>query len=222
MEQLGTLEAKRPAEARGRETEPLTVERRSFRAGQSIVRSGEPALLLLLNEGWAAEERALDNGRRQIVQLFIPGDIIGFAQLNGAAVLDLVSLTRGSYSVLGKAEQALHSDPRSPAGARLRSAMSRRNAELIDHIVRLGRMGAVERLAQVLLSLFSRQQAVGLTEDNRMQLPLTQMQMADHLGISTVHANRVVQELRAEGFLELSRSRATFPNREGLARKYGH
>ena len=68
-------------------------------------------------------------------------------------------------------------------------------------IVALGRRSALEHTAHLLCEMFLRLRAVGLTEDDSFKLPLTQAELGDSLGLSTVHVNRVVQELRAKGLI---------------------
>jgi CRP-like cAMP-binding protein len=65
----------------------------------------------------------------------------------------------------------------------------------------MGRRSALEHTAHLLCELFLRLRAVGLTEDDSFKLPLTQVELGDTLGLSTVHVNRVVQELRAKGLI---------------------
>jgi CRP-like cAMP-binding protein len=68
-------------------------------------------------------------------------------------------------------------------------------------IVSIGRQSALEHAAHLFCEMFLRLQAVGLTEDDSFKLPLTQAELGDTLGLSTVHVNRVIQELRAEGLI---------------------
>jgi CRP-like cAMP-binding protein len=68
-------------------------------------------------------------------------------------------------------------------------------------IVSIGRQSALEHAAHLLCELFFRLQVIGLTEDYSFKLPLTQAEMADTLGLSTVHVNRILQELRAQGLI---------------------
>ncbi len=76
-------------------------------------------------------------------------------------------------------------------------------ASLLDHIVRLGRQTAYERMAHLLLELRWRLAEVGLGDERKFPLPLTQEVLADALGLSIVHVNRTLQQLRREGLLEM-------------------
>nr|WP_246718902.1 helix-turn-helix domain-containing protein [Microvirga terrestris] len=71
----------------------------------------------------------------------------------------------------------------------------------VSEIVSIGRQSAREHAANLFCELFLRLQAVGLTEGSSFKLPLTQAELGDILGLSTVHVNRILQELRAEGLI---------------------
>lgn len=90
-------------------------------------------------------------------------------------------------------------------------------AELLNAILRLGRQMALERTAHLLLELRDRLAAVGLSERDRFPLPLTQEALADTLGLSTVHMNRSLQELRRERLLRLDGGVAELLNPHRLA-----
>ncbi|MGH7021426.1 MAG: Crp/Fnr family transcriptional regulator [Brevundimonas sp.] len=88
---------------------------------------------------------------------------------------------------------------------------------LINQVVRLGRQSAVERLAHLLLELRYRQTLVDPDIDAAFRLPLTQDELADATGLSTVHVNRTLQQLRREGFLDLAQGEAVLRHTERLA-----
>jgi CRP-like cAMP-binding protein len=180
--------ATRPYSPDARSPEPL-LRPRTFGAQEILVRQGQPAQLFRLTSGWVAEQRFLSNGRRQIVDLAIPGDIVGFGEEKGT----------------GK------------VAALLNRAMAVRNARLVDHLVRLGQLSAIERAAQVFLSLYDRLSAAGLVTGHAMPMPLTQAQLAEHLGMSVVHVNRTLQQLRRDGLLEIRNGRAVLRDRTTLA-----
>ena len=98
----------------------------------------------------------------------------------------------------------------------LAEAEAQEYAGLVDHIVRLGRMSAYERTAHLLLELFQRQRRAGLAQADSMPLPINQEMLADALGLSIVHTNRVLQQLRRDGFIVSRPGRVIFQDPEAL------
>jgi len=183
-----------------------------------------PRLRILLS-GWACACRTLPDGRRQILRLILPGDLCSVFALDarpdaGAAV----ALTRARTADLGPVHVLLDpSCPQQPAvAATLRTVAAREYAGLLTHLVRLGRMSAYERTGHLLLELFERQQRAGLVQGRSMPLPLTQEVLADVLGLSIVHVNRTLQQLRREGLIVYRAGRVTFSDMERLADLCGY
>jgi CRP-like cAMP-binding protein len=83
-------------------------------------------------------------------------------------------------------------------------------------MVGIGRRSAFTRVAHLFCELIVRMQAVGLSSDYSVELPLTQTDIADALGLSTVHVNRTLQEIRSAGLIKLSRGRLVVLDWEGL------
>jgi len=181
---------------------PLTVA--NFSAGQEVARRGDaPSRCTLVLSGFLYGHKALDNSRRQITSVLVPGDI---ADLN---TLRLPILDH-SISALGPAVVAFlphtalkYTLDRSPplAHAFLREAFVEA-AILREWVVNLGRREALAKVAHLVCELAVRLQAVDLGRNLCFSVPWTQMDLADACGISAVHANRVVQELRRLGLVE--------------------
>jgi CRP-like cAMP-binding protein len=93
---------------------------------------------------------------------------------------------------------------------------STEEARLLDHVVRLGRHTAYERVAHLLLELRERLAAAGLGDDRRFPLPVTQEVLADALGLSVVHINRILQQLRRERLIETRAGQAVLLDPELL------
>jgi CRP-like cAMP-binding protein len=85
-------------------------------------------------------------------------------------------------------------------------------------MVGIGRRSAYTRIGHLLCEVFVRLQAVGLTNDDRCEFPITQSEIGDALGLSTVHVNRSLQELRGDGLIELERSTLTVLDWPGLTK----
>ncbi len=168
--------------------------------GEDIVREGDrPTESILLLEGFAARYDILRKGKRQITALHIPGD---FVDLHSFLVkkMDHAVLAITPCSVAGVPHEILrHISESHPHLTRLLGVNLAVDAAIHRQwIVALGRRSALEHTAHLFCEMFLRLRAVGLTEDHSFKLPLTQAELGDSLGLSTVHVNRVVQELRAK------------------------
>jgi CRP-like cAMP-binding protein len=183
-----------------------------------IVREGDmPSESSLLVEGFACRYSLTDEGKRQILSFHISGDIPDLQSLH-LHVMD------HSLATLGPSRLAFiqHDDLRSLMRAHPRLGDLLWRDTLIDAavfrqwMVGLGRRNAHGRIAHLLCELLVRLKAVELVEDHAFTLPVTQVELSDALGISTVHINRVLQELRGENLISLSGSSLKVLNWEGL------
>ncbi|MFL5295826.1 MAG: Crp/Fnr family transcriptional regulator [Phenylobacterium sp.] len=170
----------------------------------------------LVVSGWAAAARALPDGRRQILQIFLPGDVLGVTSVTKAGAVALSNVTTTDARPLTAAFAA--QDP-AHAGLRLawERAVSERELQLLDQIVRLGRLSAYERTAHLLMELMTRHRQAGLSDGRRMPWPLTQETLADVLGLSVVHVNRILQQLRRESMIQLRSGQMVVPDLQRLA-----
>jgi CRP-like cAMP-binding protein len=183
-------------------------------ARTELVRDGEAAPRpQVLVEGWACRQRLLADGRRQIVFVLLPGDPIGFTRRRRPMPFGSVTtLTQAQVSEAGllrdSARDSARGAPGEPPGretglaAALREAWEMEEIWLVNQVVRLGRQTAYERVAHFLLELRERLAAVGRVQDNRFTFPITQEVLADALGLSVVHMNRTMQQLRRDGLIE--------------------
>lgn len=174
-----------------------------YAKGTMLSGAGPTRQLKLVVAGWAAETRVLADSRRQICALHLPGDVVtprlsaplglyGVTALTKLECLDLTSLLDA---------------PECPEKASLRraliAALTLNEARRYEHIVRLGQHTAPERLIHLLFELRERlAQADGDAPDS-FRLPLTQEDLADALGLSVVHINRTLRQLRAAHMLEI-------------------
>ena len=171
----------------------------------------------LIVSGWAAATRSLPDGRRQILQIFLPGDVLGVSPLKfdrDAVALTAVTTTDArALAAALKARDAVH------MGLCLawERAQAARQQQLLDQIVRLGRLSAYERTAHLLLELIDRHRRAGLSDGRRIPWPLTQETLADVLGLSVVHVNRILQQLRREGLIALRAGQLLVSNLERLS-----
>lgn len=179
-------------------------------AGAAVVEAQEVLRPRFLVSGWAARLRWLADGRRQIVSLVLPGDGVGLCERpQPLALCALVALTPveliDAATVANRNFAGEHRARDLSIALAIASALD--EAQLIDQVVRLGRQTALERVAHLLMELRFRLALVDLVEDETMPFPLTQEQLADATGLSAVHVNRTLQQLRRDGLIDLGQGR---------------
>ena len=195
---------------------PMQIE--TLRADQDIVREGDrPTRSCLVLEGYAAMYKFTPTGKRQIVAFHIAGDIPDI-QSTQLEVLDT------SLGTLTPAKVAFirHQDINEVCERHFRIARAMWRQTLIDAaifrewVVNVGRREALNALAHVMCEFVIRMRAMGLTGGGECDLPMTQAELGDALGISTVHVNRTIQDLRARRLIRLQGARLTVLDWEGL------
>ncbi|HEY9217836.1 MAG TPA: Crp/Fnr family transcriptional regulator [Phenylobacterium sp.] len=191
---------------------------RDVAAGIDIVREGErPSTVVLLLKGFACRYKALPDGRRQILSFHIPGDIL---DLHGLLFGDM-DHSVGAIQPC-RVSMAPHDTMRELLERRPELSRVLWRDTLVDSavfrewMVGMGRRHALERIAHLLCEVYARCEAAGLAKLGQCDLPLTQAELADSLGLSVVHVNRVLQQLRATGFITLRRGILRIHDWEGL------
>jgi CRP-like cAMP-binding protein len=189
--------------------ERLPVTRRQLPARQDIVRYGDhPSQCCLLLDGWAFRYKLLDEGKRQILSMHIPGDIPDLQSLH-LPVMDhnLSSLTPCTVAFIP--HDALLELTRNFPG--LTAALWRDTlvdaAIFREWMTNIGRRSTLGRITHLFCELYLKLHAMGLAENHACEMPLTQSDIADAIGVSNVHVNRVLQELRGQGLLTLQGQR---------------
>ncbi|KRA67225.1 CarD family transcriptional regulator [Caulobacter sp. Root656] len=177
----------------------------------SQVRQGEragPEKQLIIVSGWACELRILPDGRRQIFSFLLPGDAIEARGAGSVGACGVVALTR---------LEVVNRGPQLPLDSACRDAALQREQRLYDHLMRMGRLSAKERVIHLLLELYERLERVGMVHGETFKIPLTQEVFADALGLSVVHINRTLKGLRKEGWVCIKAGSVTLRNRPRLA-----
>ncbi len=174
-------------------------------AGEDLACEGDRSdMVRMFLSGWACRYKALEDGRRQIVGFVLPGDTCdAFAYLFSKMDHSVAALTPVVYSELDHdAFEQLMSANESVAEALLCETVVAKAIQR-EWAINLGRRDALERVAHIICELFERLKVVGLAQGNSFAFPVTQMDLADATGLSTVHLNRTLQELRASGLITL-------------------
>lgn len=191
---------------------------RLVKSKTDLMTEGQPCRHgLVLHEGWAACYKQLRDGRRQILKIAVPGDVLGFRGLFTREFdRSAVTLTRARISLFpcDAALEVIQTQGR--IGAAFLAVSSCDEAIIAEHLVNVGRRSALERAAHLFVELGERLNAVGLVENHGFACPLTQDHLADALGLSAIHVNRVLRQLREQGFLTLKGRRILVHNRDGL------
>ena len=174
-------------------------------AGEDLVCEGDRSdTIRMFLSGWACRYKALEDGRRQIVSFVLPGDTCD-AHIHLLSTMDhsVGTLTPVIYAELdGAAFERLMSADKSVAEAFHCEILAARAIQR-EWAINLGRRDALERVAHIICELFERLKVVGMVDGNSFAFPVTQMDLADAMGLSTVHLNRTLQELRASGLITL-------------------
>jgi CRP-like cAMP-binding protein len=176
----------------------LPLDLRDLRADQDIVRDGDrPSQCCLILEGFVCRYKLLLDGRRQILSFHVPGDIPDLQSLHLVVMdhsLGTLAPTRAAMIQHDALRNLIARHPRLGDVFWRESLIDA--AVFREWMIGIGRRSAHARIAHLLCELFLRFKTVGLTRDQAFDLPVTQIELGDALGLSTVHVNRVLQELR--------------------------
>jgi len=196
----------------------LPVSIKVLEADTDIVRDGDGSSdCCIILGGLACRYKILPDGKRQIMGFYIPGDMPDLQSLF-LPVMDhsIGTLVRSSIALVP--HQSLRNMLRCYPNLNdifwrdtlIDAAMFR------EWMIGLGRRSAYQRIAHVLCELQVRLNAVGLAQENGCELPITQNEFADALGLSTVHVNRVLQDLRRDGLIVLRGNMLEIPDWRAL------
>jgi len=176
-----------------------------FRPHQYLAREGDDqSHVFLIQEGWACRYRLLPDGRRQITALFLPGDWCELAWTHGEPPAQpVVALTNTRAMAVSCAQIRRECEVRPDLRAGLWSEIVTSIHRQTEWIINLGRKSAIERLSHLFCELFQRLRNSGLTYGDQFAMPLTQIEIADVTGLTPVHVNRTLREMRARGLVEL-------------------
>lgn len=187
---------------------------RSASAHHDIIRDGDsPRTVKVILQGWAMRYKQLPDGRRQILSLMIPGDICDAnAFIHEHMDHSIGALTPVRYAEVSQAdfEMLLDSSPR------LLKAFWWSELVMVsiqrEWTTNIGQRPAYERIAHLLCETYARLESIGLTRGDSCEFPLTQSDLADAVGLTPVHVNRMIQALRHDGLIELRDKRLNLRN----------
>jgi CRP-like cAMP-binding protein len=196
----------------------LCLNEERFAANNDIVHEGDvPRSAFVLTHGMAFRYRLMPDGKRQILTFMIPGDIFGLhAFLLTATDHSIGTLMPTRVATISRDTVFDLFDNHPRIGAALWWSALQQNAILRERIVALGRRSSRGRIAYLLCELVWRQRAVGLSNGHAIRLPVTQVELADALGLTSVHMNRILQGFRRDNLITLALHRLTLLDVERL------
>ena len=221
VNKLAGLSELAPADTAALET--ATSRPRRYLARQDLIREGdEPGPVFVVLEGWACRYKILPTGTRQIMAFLMPGDACDL-HVRLLAEMDhgIQALTGAMVATISRTEMEAMMD----AYPNIARAMY--TSQLVDEgimrawIVSMGRRSSTERVAHLICELYLRARNIGLTGEDEFALPLSQLVLADALGMTAVHINRVLKELRLSGAMALKRGSVTIINPRKLVQIAG-
>ena len=200
-----------------------TADANSHPAKRDLIREGDrPGPVLVVLEGWACRYKILPSGTRQVLAYLMPGD---------ACDLHIGLLAEMDHSIQTISPARVASIPREAMDTIMDEhrgiAKAMYIAQLVDEgtmrawITSMGRRASVERVAHLMCELYLRAHNVGLAIGDHLRLPLSQPLLADSLGMTTVHLNRVLKELRLARVMTIQRGSLTITDPQKLVKIAG-
>jgi CRP-like cAMP-binding protein len=197
---------------------PSVVER-----GKQLTQEGRNGhKVIVVQAGWTCGYKALPSGGRQIISFPIAGDCVGLRSVmlrtpdpSFSALTDVVVSSVEGEDIL----KGVYEYPR--LGAAILWAASRDEAMVVEHLVNIRRRTAIERTAYLFLELAERLSLVGLATEAEFKCPLSRSVLADALGLTDVHVNRVLRQLREQDLLTLEKGIARIHDLKGLRKLAG-
>jgi len=196
----------------------LPIHIKQLRANTAIVREGEkPSQCCVMIDGYSIRSKIADGGKRQILSIHIAGDTPDLQSLH-LKVMDHDFTTLSACTVGFISHDSLRALTRSrPLVAEAFWRETLVDAAIFQEwIVNLGRRNAAERLAHLIMEMRHRLAAIGREGNGHYALPMTQTDLADALGLTPVHVNRVLQRLRADGVMDIRKNVVTLGDAEKL------
>lgn len=192
-------------------------EPRPLRRGDIFVAMGDThEFVYMVDNGWVARSRTLPDARRQIIVTFLPGEFCGIKTIfMKRQPDDIEALTEASVRRVHYQEACALAARDFAVAMFLAWQLALDERHLHNWTVRLGRANAEERLAALLLELRNRLLQLGVRADGGYLLPLSQQQIADHVGLTPVHVSRVLRRFRELEMVCINRGEVQFMDNVG-------
>lgn len=191
------------------ELESLPVRNASYKRGEDIICAGDPTTeAFVLCEGWAVRYTLLEDGRRQILNVLLPGDLFDLQVLIAKeADHSVMAVTDAELCIIKPPEFARLFHRSGRLGLAFWWTAVQEEAILREQIVRNGRRSGRERFVHLMLELHRRALVVGCASGDMFELPLNQALIADALGLTNVYTNRIMRGLMRDGLIRREANR---------------
>lgn len=193
---------------------------RQFAGREDVIREGDsPRDITIFLSGWACRYKQMEDGRRQIVSFLLPGDICDLSLFvlremdHSVASITPIKIAEVSREAF---EELVNNHPRITQALfwdNLVNAAIQR-----EWTLNLGQRSAAERIAHLICELFARLRSLGLAPTNVCEWPITQVELAETTGMSSVHVSRTLNELRSLGLISLKDRQLELHDLPGLVR----
>jgi len=191
---------------------------KTYEPSSYLVREGEaPDQCAVLLSGFAFRQKLTGEGMRQIVSMHIPGDALDFQHLFlDIADHNVQTLTRADVATIPRNALRNLARSRSAIGNAIFVSTLVEGSISREWVLNVGRRDARSRLAHLLCEFAVRLDVLGLSGDQGYELPMSQEQLGDALGLTAVHVNRTIKSLEADGLITRNRRRVSFPRWDAL------
>ncbi|MGI4732272.1 MAG: Crp/Fnr family transcriptional regulator [Janthinobacterium lividum] len=203
--------------------EKATARSRQYGSRHDLIREGDkPGPVFVMLEGWAYRYKILPSGSRQIMAFLMPGDCCDL-HIGMLAEMDhsIQTATPSRVATIGRNDMDQMMEAHQGIARAMYVAQLSDEGTLRAWIVSMGRRNSIERVAHLACELYLRAHRNGLVVAATFELPLSQIVLADALGLTPVHLNRVLKELRITGALTVQRGSATILDPIKLVRLAG-
>jgi CRP/FNR family transcriptional regulator, anaerobic regulatory protein len=182
----------------------LEEQDRPFRRGAVVIAENDsPRDLFIVRKGWLHSSVVLGNGSRQIMRFHFQGDLVGLPLLAFPDSPETVTaVTDAVLCPFGRERLAALMVGHPRLAALLLSLTVAERVALADRLASIGRTSARARVSSLLCEIFGRLRILGLVEEGAIQLPLTQEEIGDATGLTSVHVNRMMRGLAEDGLIE--------------------
>ncbi len=204
----------------------ILQDQEEIEADRDIVSQGERLKnAVILEQGWAIRYRTLEDGRRQIMNFLLPGDMFdlcAFLLAKSDHSIGTIMPCVVHHVPVDAITRLFEKHPR--LGAAMWKSGLQEEAMLRERVLSLGRRTAEERIAHILYELWLRLSAVGERDGKSFDLPITQVELADAVGLTSVHVSRTLRVLKRRGLVSIDRHRVTIlrPRDEDAYGEFGH
>jgi CRP-like cAMP-binding protein len=199
--------------------EDLQSVTRNVRRSREVLTQGQKYdVLFVLIDGVAIRYRILHDGRRQVLNIALPGDFIGFpSTFFEKALYSVTALTQSIIAPVPFRTLLALFDRHPRLAAAIFWSFACEAAMYAEHLIDVGRRSALERVSHFLLELLTRLKIIGLADERSFRMPLTQELIADALGLSVPHVNRTLRQLRDDELVSIEGSVVIIKNVEALS-----